>query len=145
MSNESLQSRAISLFSYLRELPQLRSSTIRDLNAYDLTSWVKYFTALLSEVFARAKEETLQYAKKGIPVEPEKLRRLDRRARMVLGLFAGKDRIAAEDMAKVLGLSNRMVRLLAQKWVKSGWLIIVDKSNRARAYGLSAIYRQFVG
>ena len=58
----------------------------------DLTSWVRYFTTLLSGVFARAKEETLQYAKKGVPAEPEKLRGLDRRARIVLGLFARKDR-----------------------------------------------------
>lgn len=106
---------------------------------------MKYFTTLLSEVFARAKEEALQYVKKGVSVEPEKLRGLDRRARIVLGLFAKKDRIATEDIAKVLGLSSRMVRVLAQKWVESGWLVIADGANRSRAYSLSVIYRQFVG
>lgn len=111
----------------------------------DLTSWVKYFTTLLSEVFARAKEETLRYSKKEPSIEPEKLRMLDRRARMVVGLFVKKDRITTEDIAKILGLSTRMVRILAQKWVESGWLIVADKANRSRAYGLSETYRQFIG
>ena len=111
----------------------------------DLTSWIKYFTVLLSEVFARAKDEATQYAKTGVPVEPEKLRGMDRRARIVLGLFAKKDQIATDDIVKVLGLSNRMVRVLAQKWVKDGWLTVADKANRSRAYGLSAVYRQFIG
>jgi hypothetical protein len=35
-----------------------------------------------------------------------------------------------------------MVRVLAQKWVKDNFLIVMDESNRSRAYGLSAIYRQ---
>jgi len=32
-----------------------------------------------------------------------------------------------------------------QKWVKDGWLVMTDLSKRARSYGLSAQYRQFVG
>jgi hypothetical protein len=32
-----------------------------------------------------------------------------------------------------------------QKWVKDGWLVTADASKRARSYGLSAKYRQFVG
>lgn len=111
----------------------------------DLTSWIEYFISLLSDVFTSAKDETIRYAKKGIPAEPEKLRGLGRRARIVLSLFAKKDLIAARDIAQALGLSSRMARILTQKWVKDGWLITADESNRSRAYKLSAIYRQFVG
>ena len=111
----------------------------------DLTAWVEYFTFLLSRVFIQAREETLRLVKKGVVREPEKLRQLDHRARNVLGLFAKKDQITAQDAAKVLGVSGRMVRLLLQKWVKDGWLVVEDKANRSRAYGLSAIYRKFVG
>ncbi|MBI3990627.1 MAG: Fic family protein [Candidatus Omnitrophica bacterium] len=111
----------------------------------DLTGWVEYFAALLSKVFTQAKDEAVKYAKKGVPQEPKELRQLDHRARIVLSLFAKKDRIVAQDVAQALGLSTRMVRLLLQKWVKDGWLVISDTANRSRAYTLSEIYRQFVG
>ena len=64
---------------------------------------------------------------------------------MVLSLFAKKDRITAQDAITLLGLSDRIVRVLMQKWVKDGWLVMTDSSKRARSYGLSAKYRQFVG
>lgn len=111
----------------------------------ELTSWVEYFVALLAKVFSQAKDETLKYAEKGMPFEPEKLRQLDHRARTVLALFAKKDKILAQDAASALGLSTRMVRILLKEWVKNGWLIIADSSKRGRAYFLSAIYRQFIG
>ena len=111
----------------------------------DLTAWIEYFTSLLVKVFTQAKEEAVKYAKKGVPQEPEQLRRLDHRARIVLSLFAKKDKITAPDVIQVLGLSSRMVRILMQKWVKDGWLVVADTANRSRAYSLSAIYRKFVG
>jgi len=111
----------------------------------DLTSWVDYFVSLLAKVFTQAKDEALTLAKKGVPVEPKKLRQLDHRARMVLALFAKKERITAQDAAQVLGLSTRMTRFLMKDWVEDGWLVVEDTANRSRAYGLSAIYRKFVG
>ena len=111
----------------------------------DLTSWVEYFAVLLARVFTRAKEEAAASAQKGAPVEPQQLRALDRRARMVFSLFAKKDKIAARDATAVLGLSDRMVRLLLKAWVRDGWLVMADTSNRGRAYRLSAMYRKFIG
>lgn len=111
----------------------------------ELTSWVEYFTSLLSKVFTQAKNEAVLYSKKGVQIEPEKLRRLDHRARIVFSLFVKKDCIITRDAAQTLGLSSRMTRILLQKWVKDGWLVIVDKANRSRSYGLSAIYRKFNG
>jgi Fic family protein len=111
----------------------------------DLTNWVDYFVRLLARVFTQAKEEALKAGKTGIPSEPEKLRRLDHRARVVLALFARHDHITAKDAAQALGLSDRMMRILMTQWVEDGWLICVNKSNRSRSYGLSASYRQFIG
>ena len=111
----------------------------------DLTSWLEYFVILLAGVFQAAKEEALHLAKEGVPAEPEYLRRLDRRARTVLSLFTKQDQITNMDVARSLGLSDRMSRLLCQKWVKEGWILIADKSNRSRAYKLSAKYRQYIG
>ncbi len=111
----------------------------------DLTSWLEYFIKTLAGVFVLAKDEALRCAREGVLVEPEEIRRLDRRARVVLALFAQTEHITATEVAKALGLSDRMARELLKEWVKAGWLIVAKPSKRARAYALSAAYRQFIG
>ncbi len=109
----------------------------------DLTPWLEYFIRTLADVFTAAKEETLRYSAR-VPVEPEELRRLDHRARTVLALFARAEQITTSQVAAALGLSERMTRMLLNTWVKDGWLVIANPSNRKRAYGLSAIYQQYI-
>jgi hypothetical protein len=38
-----------------------------------------------------------------------------------------------------------MARNLLKYWVEDGWLQVTNPSRRARAYSLSAKYRQYVG
>lgn len=111
----------------------------------DLTSWVAYFVGLLARVFNEARKDVITLSKTSVRVEPERLRKLDHRARVVLSLFSGKERLTSTEIASTLGLSTRMVRILLKKWVEDGWLIVADQSNRGRAYILSVIYRQFIG
>ena len=111
----------------------------------DLTPWLVYFVSLLADVFRAARQETLSLKNAPPVLEPEALRRLDHRARLVLGLFAKQDTITGPQVAVMLGLSERMVRNLMQEWVGQSWLVVADKSRRKRAYELSAIYRQYIG
>lgn len=111
----------------------------------DLTPWLEYFLDTLAGVFTAAKNEALRAAGSGISLEPEELRRLDPRARTVLGLFATHERITAREVAAALGLSDRMARLLLRQWVEEGLLVVADPARRTRTYSLSAIYRQFIG
>jgi len=112
--------------------------------AADLTGWIEYFVVLLAEVFGRAKDEALKYSKEGMPAEPALLRKLDRRARVILGLFAGKDVVSTQEMAAALGLSDRMVLYLLAEWVKDGWIVLANPSRRSRAYKLSEIYQKYI-
>lgn len=114
-------------------------------NEADLTPWLEYFLQTLATVFTAAKEDALAAAKRGIVAEPEAIRRLDPRARAVLGLFVRQERITARDVASALGLSDRMSRVLLHEWVDDGWITVAQASRRARAYELSARYRQFIG
>jgi hypothetical protein len=110
-----------------------------------LTLWLDYFVTSVAAVFHGVKEEAFRCARKGIPGEPDVLRKLDRRARRVFALFSKQDRITTPEVAGVLGLSDRMVRILVQGWVKAGWLVVAQASNKARAYGLAESYRQYIG
>jgi len=111
----------------------------------DLTPWLEYFIGTLAEVFEAVRIRAQKCAENGRQEKPEALRRLDHRARVILGLFAGKETITAPDVAKELGLSERMARNLLTGWVEDGWLEVTNPSRRARAYGLSAKYRQYIG
>lgn len=111
----------------------------------DLTPWLEYFVETLARVFSVAEEQASEAAKGGVAGEPDLLKGLDSRARAVLGLFGRRDRITTRDVASVLGLSERMARNLVGEWVRQGWLKMADSSRRARAFELSAIYRQFIG
>ena len=111
----------------------------------DLTPWLEYFLETLADVFTSAQKEAKGYSARGVSVEPEELRRLDHRARVVLALFAKKEQVTTADVSDVLGLSDRMARVLLGQWVGDGWLIVAQASRRKRAYALSAKYRQFIG
>jgi Fic family protein len=111
----------------------------------DLTPWLNYFIRLHANVFLAARNEVLSMKDAPLELEPEGLRRLDHRARMVMGLFSRQEVITAPQVAELLGLSERMARNLMQAWVAQGWLVIINTSNRKRAYTLSASYRQYIG
>lgn len=107
----------------------------------DLTDWLEYFTGTLAAVFEAARDEALRCAKDGVRTEPDELRKLDHRARVVLALFARQNTITSRDVAGALGLSDRMARVLLAQWVAAGWLVIAEPSKRARCYALAAEYR----
>lgn len=112
--------------------------------AADLTVWIEYFLSILSGVFTEVKQSAERSAQEGKTVEPEHIRRLDRRARIVLSLFTGREKITSIQAAQALGLSARMARVLIQGWVDAGLLVMAAEAKRNRAYGLTAIYRQYL-
>lgn len=111
----------------------------------DLTTWVNYFIQLLAAVFSQAKDLALSFSNKPVPVENQLLKKLDHRQRIILALFADNNTITTAQVAKCLGISARMARNLVNKWVLEKWLFVANKANRIRSYGLSEVYRQFVG
>lgn len=111
----------------------------------DITPWLAYFLKGMASVFDSVAHEVRERALSGDEQSEAFLRKLDRRARIVLGLFSRQDQISASDVASVLGLSERQVRNLLKEWVEAGWLEVSDRSRKSRAYHLSAEYRQFVG
>ena len=111
----------------------------------DLSLWIEYFIQTLTTVFKSVQEEAGRAAQEGLPAESDEMRQLDHRARVVLGLFAQSDRVTSAQVAHALGLSDRMARNLLKQWTEDGWLVIANKSNRARSYVLSENYRQVIG
>jgi Fic family protein len=111
----------------------------------DITPWLAYFLKGMAAVFDTVAQEIRE--KSLVPDEKTErlLRKLDRRARMALGLFSRQDEITANDVARVLGLSARQARSVINEWLEEGWLEVSDPSRKTRKYRLSAEYRRFIG
>ena len=111
----------------------------------DVTGWLLYFLQSMAEEFRRVADEVRTYAETPMIPEPPELQRLDRRARIALGLFTEHETLTTAEMARALGLAPRTVRDLIAGWLEQGWLEIEDPSRRSRCYRLSAVYRRFIG
>lgn len=111
----------------------------------DLTPWVEYFTRGVADVFALAAQEALQLAEQAPAIDPPEVRALDSRGRRVLALFADRTEITSQHVADLFAISQRAARDAIGQWVDDGLLEIRDPSNRGRTYGLSAVYRKYVG
>jgi len=111
----------------------------------DLTGWLDYFIHSMAVVFRRVADKVRAQVDRPAVPEPPELRRLDRRARLVLGLFARQETVTTADIARALGLAPRTVRDLVKGWLVGGWLEIADPARKSRRYRLSADYRQFIG
>jgi Fic family protein len=111
----------------------------------DLTGWLQYFLKGMAAVFEDVAQEVRRSQSEGDSSEDVLLRRLDRRARLVLGLFLRQDKVTAADAARLLGLSARQTRDLITAWVGQGWIEVGSAARKTRNYRLSAEYRRFIG
>jgi Fic family protein len=111
----------------------------------EITPWLDYFLRGMAGVFERVADEVRSQAARLDEQDEALLRKLDRRARIVLGLFSRQDEIATPDVARALSLSDRQARDLLADWVGQGWLEISGASRKGRRYRLSAVYRKFIG
>lgn len=111
----------------------------------DITAWLVYFLTGMAAVFETVAGEVRQHAAGQNPEQEALLRKLDRRGRIVLGIFAGQDEITSTDVSGVLGLSGRQARDLLAEWVAAGWLEASSTARKTRRYRLAAQYRRFIG
>ena len=111
----------------------------------DLTGWLAYFIHSMAVTFRRVADEVREQADLPTAPEPPELRHLDRRARLVLGLFTRQETVTTAEVARALGLSPRTVRDLIPGWLTDGWLDVADPARKTRCYRLSVEYRRFIG
>lgn len=104
----------------------------------DIPSWLEYFVKGMVTIFEAVAHEVTDRAIQAHEDTEALLYKLDRRARIVLEIFSRQDKITANDVARVLGLSTRQARDLLSTWVSAGWLQMSDTSRKSRSYNLSA-------
>lgn len=71
-------------------------------------------------------------------------RQLTSRQRKVLGLFQEFETITSRQIGELFGVKRRAASALCASWVASGFLEVVDPSNKGRRYALGDKYRKLL-
>jgi hypothetical protein len=73
-----------------------------------------------------------------------KIRKLDPKQRKALQLFQEFETITSRQIAELFGFKPRTSSAICESWVESGFITIVDASNKKRKYKLSAMYESLI-
>lgn len=110
----------------------------------DLTSWVEYFIKGVATAFENINIKAEEQQNIGIKDISPALRKLDIKQRKILELFVEFEEITSNQAGEYLNLSSQSARLLLNKWVDVGFLIMANKARKNRTYGLSKEYEELL-
>lgn len=108
----------------------------------DLTGWIEYFVRGVADVFEKIqiKTQTINSRKDF----SDEMRQLDITQRKILELFTEFQEVSSMQIAEYLGMSQQSARLLANRWVGDGFVIISNHSKKARKYRLAEKFEKLV-
>ena len=114
----------------------------------DVTSFLEYFLNGMAISFRSVREKAQELNKnerlKTITDQSKKLRELNPLQRQVLSLFIKQKEVSIQDIADHLGLKNRSSYSLVKKWIENDFVMIKDRSRKARTYCLTKEWEQFI-
>lgn len=101
----------------------------------DVTGWLDFFCGSVAAHFEHVSAAAAVEAEKGRRDESGMLLDLDVQQRIALGLFLDSPAVTADELGKVLGLSDRKARQLCRGWLSSGFLTLhsPEQESAARA------------
>ena len=109
----------------------------------DITKWVEYFVDGMAVAFENVLKRMGEV--QNSPDQSALIRTLDPKQRKALELFQKFATITSRQIGELFGFKPRTSAALSASWVESGFLTVVDSSNKGRKYGLSAKYRKLIG
>ena len=108
----------------------------------DITKWVEYFVDGMATAFENVLKRMDEA--KNLPDQSALIRKLDPKQRKALELFQEFEIITSRQIGELFGFKPRTSAALCSSWVESGFLTIVDSSNKGRKYKLSAEYQKLI-
>lgn len=108
----------------------------------DITNWVEYFIEGMAFSFENVLKHMNVAGFQGLSDQSALLRKLDPKQRKVLELFQEFETITSRQIGDFFGFKPRTSAALCVKWVDSGFLVVVDASNKGRKYRLADQYQR---
>lgn len=110
----------------------------------DITKWVEYFVEGMAVSFENVLKRMDEAKTQGLPDQSALIRKLEPKQRKALELFQKFEIVTSRQIGELFGFKPRTSAALCASWVKSGFLTIVDSSNRGRKYKLSTKYQKLI-
>ncbi len=110
----------------------------------DITPWIEYFVGGMAVAFESVLTRMVESGMSGLSDQSAVIRKLDPRQRKVLKLFQEFEIVTSRQISQLFGYKPRTGAKICADWVRSGFLEIVDSSNRGRTYRLSKLYEELV-
>ena len=110
----------------------------------NITKWVEYFVEGMAAALENVLNRMTEADAKGLPDQSALLRKLDPRQRKVLSLFQEFETVTSKQISVLFGFKPRTSSQICKDWVESGFLEIVDFSNKCRKYKLSKGYEALI-
>lgn len=111
----------------------------------DITKWIEYFVEGMAVSFENVLKRMGEADAGGSPDQANLIRKLDPKQRKILQLFQEYDTVTSRQIGEFFGFKPRTSAALCAEWVQSGFLDIVDPSNRGRKYRLSKQFEVLLG
>jgi Fic family protein len=108
----------------------------------DITKWIEYFIEGMMISFENVLKRMIEADIKGLPDQSVLMKKLDPRQRKALELFQEFETITSRQIGELFGFKPRTSAALCAAWVESGFLDMVDSSNKGRKYKLSKQYEE---
>lgn len=110
----------------------------------DITKWVEYFVEGMAVAFENVLKRMTEAESQGSADQSTLIKKLDPRQRKVLSLFQEFEVVTSKQIGELFGFKPRTSAQICKDWVESGFLEIVDSSNRGRKYRLSKQYKNLI-
>jgi Fic family protein len=103
----------------------------------DITNWIEYFIEGMAISFENVLNRMAESSHKTSTDKSEMIKKLDPRQRKTLVLFEEFEIVTAKQIGELFGFKPRTNAKICKEWVDSGFLQIVDFSNKGRKYRLA--------
>ncbi len=110
----------------------------------DITNWVEYFVEGMMISFENVLKRMDEAKTQGSVDQSVLIRELDLKQRKALEIFQEFETITSRQVGELFGFKSRTSAALCANWVESGFLTVVDASNKGRKYKLSAKYSKLI-
>jgi Fic family protein len=108
----------------------------------DITKWIEYFVSGMAVSFENVLKRMDEAKAQDSPDQSALIKKLDPKQRRALGLFQEFETITSRQVGELFGFKPRTSAALCASWVESGFLTVVDSSNKGRKYKLSAKHQK---
>lgn len=102
----------------------------------DITKWFEYFIQGMAFSFEKVKQHAERESAEGRADDSGLLEQLDARQKKVLELFSRADAITAKEVGALLGVKERMARVLCGEYVEEGFFTMSSVARKTRKYTL---------